>query len=473
MGGAADGTGRLDTSRPGPPKQPGAGASLGQGSVAPVATPAPSSLSPGHPGAVRSGPHLGETRPRAARSHVDTCRLQQNWLEVRPGDPRPVLDRRPLMYERPDVHHPSWEGVVLQCPLHTRCGLSVPQTATRRTAATLALQLRVTWPPGPRTHDRLRLLRPSFPGVSPHMKIHEKDPHGTPSATPPSPLKRRRPSCKRKLSHDGESEKEDPGPPKKMVEGGPAGALDRAGEEVCQCPVCAKEFVCKYGLETHMDAHSDNPLSFRGWCGGAVACAVAGVAGVTQLPGPAAVKAQLEQDGLLEALLPLGVEAKIKQEMTEGELKAIVAGPGGKKTPAVRKVLYPCRFCNQVFAFSGVLRAHVRSHLGISPYQCNICDYIAADKAALIRHLRTHSGERPYVCRICHYPFTVKANCERHLRKKHLKATRKDIERNIEYVASSAAELVDAFCAPDTVCRLAQPPTPGLWDPGLRPLQAQ
>lgn len=175
-----------------------------------------------------------------------------------------------------------------------------------------------------------------------------------------------------------------------------------------------------------------------------------------EVPGPAETQTHLEQDSILEALLPLGVEAKIKQEVTvtEADLKAIMAGPGSKKAPAMRKVLYPCRFCNQVFAFSGVLRAHVRSHLGISPYQCNICDYIAADKAALIRHLRTHSGERPYICRICQYPFTVKANCERHLRKKHLKATRKDIEKNIEYVTSSAAELVDAFCAPDTVCRL-------------------
>lgn len=173
-----------------------------------------------------------------------------------------------------------------------------------------------------------------------------------------------------------------------------------------------------------------------------------------ELPGQAEMKAQLEQDSIIEALLPLNMEAKIKQEITEGDLKAIMTGPSGKKTPAMRKVLYPCRFCNQVFAFSGVLRAHVRSHLGISPYQCNICDYIAADKAALIRHLRTHSGERPYICKICHYPFTVKANCERHLRKKHLKATRKDIEKNIEYVSSSTAELVDALCSPETVCRL-------------------
>ncbi|XP_072854693.2 ras-responsive element-binding protein 1 isoform X2 [Pogona vitticeps] len=165
------------------------------------------------------------------------------------------------------------------------------------------------------------------------------------------------------------------------------------------------------------------------------------------------MKTQLEQDSIIEALMPLAREAKIKQEVTERDFKAMMAGTANKKTPAMRKVLYPCHFCDQVFPFSGVLRAHVRSHLGISPYQCNICDYIAADRAALIRHLRTHSGERPYICKICHYPFTVKANCERHLRKKHTKTTRKDIEKNIEYVASNAAEMVDAFCSPDTVCK--------------------
>uniref|UniRef100_A0A8C8Y425 Ras-responsive element-binding protein 1 n=1 Tax=Panthera leo TaxID=9689 RepID=A0A8C8Y425_PANLE len=614
-----------------------------------------------------------------------------------------------------------------------------------------------------------------------HMKIHEKDPNSATATAPPSPLKRRRLSSKRKLSHDAESEKEDPAPAKKMVEDGQAGDLEKV-DEVFHCPVCFKEFVCKYGLETHMETHSDNPLrcdiccvTFRthrgllrhnalvhkqlprdamgrpfiqnnpsipagfhdlgftdfscrkfprisqAWCetnlrrciseqhrfvcdtcdkafpmlssltlhkqthvatdqgrdrlqaktlpgdaldqkvflallglqhtkdvrpapaeeplpddnqaiqlhtlrcqlpqdpgctnmlslspfeaaslGGSltvlpatkesmkhlslqpfqkgfiiqpdssiVVKPISGESAIEladiqqilkmaasappqislpplskapaaplqaifkhmpplkpkplvtprtvvatstpppllnaqqaspgcispslpppplkllkapveavpnahllqsqagaqpdtatqlflqqpriELPGQAEMKTQLEQDSIIEALLPLSMEAKIKQEITEGDLKAIMTGPGSKKTPAMRKVLYPCRFCNQVFAFSGVLRAHVRSHLGISPYQCNICDYIAADKAALIRHLRTHSGERPYICKICHYPFTVKANCERHLRKKHLKATRKDIEKNIEYVTSSAAEMVDAFCSPDTVCRL-------------------
>ncbi|KAM9307950.1 ras-responsive element-binding protein 1 [Gastrophryne carolinensis] len=165
------------------------------------------------------------------------------------------------------------------------------------------------------------------------------------------------------------------------------------------------------------------------------------------------LKTQLEQDSIIEAFMPLDLEAKIKQEVPEGEQKSVISGTNGKKTTQAKKVLYPCRFCDQVFTFSGVLRAHIRTHLGISPYQCNICDYIAADKAALIRHLRTHSGERPYVCKICQYPFTVKANCERHLRKKHLKITRKDIEKNIDYVSTNTSEMVDALCSPDTVCK--------------------
>ncbi|XP_066435394.1 ras-responsive element-binding protein 1 isoform X2 [Eleutherodactylus coqui] len=178
----------------------------------------------------------------------------------------------------------------------------------------------------------------------------------------------------------------------------------------------------------------------------------------SQLPNsdllkPRDLKTQLEQDSIIEAFMPLDLEAKIKQEVAEGDLKSVIPGSNGKKTTQAKKVFYPCRFCDQVFTFSGVLRAHIRTHLGISPYQCNICDYIAADKAALIRHLRTHSGERPYICKICQYPFTVKANCERHLRKKHLKVTRKDIEKNIEYVSSNTSEMVDAICSPDTVCK--------------------
>ncbi|XP_067341511.1 ras-responsive element-binding protein 1 isoform X2 [Channa argus] len=119
-------------------------------------------------------------------------------------------------------------------------------------------------------------------------------------------------------------------------------------------------------------------------------------------------------------------------------------GTKGGNNASSAKGSFPCRFCDQVFGFSGLLQAHMRFHLGILPHQCNICEYIAPDKATLIRHLRTHSGERPYVCRVCHYPFTVKANCERHLRKKHNKTSRKDIEKNIKYVTSTTTANIAA-----------------------------
>ncbi|KAM9839542.1 ras-responsive element-binding protein 1 isoform 2-T3 [Aulostomus maculatus] len=131
---------------------------------------------------------------------------------------------------------------------------------------------------------------------------------------------------------------------------------------------------------------------------------------------------------------PAATTAVHEEAGLSGRKAGIKGGNLGNNTV---KGSFPCRFCNQVFSFSGVLQAHMRFHLGILPHKCNICDYVAPDKATLIRHLRTHSGERPYVCRVCHYPFTVKANCERHLRKKHAKTSRKDIEKNIKCVFST------------------------------------
>ncbi|XP_023806188.1 ras-responsive element-binding protein 1 isoform X2 [Oryzias latipes] len=162
-------------------------------------------------------------------------------------------------------------------------------------------------------------------------------------------------------------------------------------------------------------------------------------------PPSAGTAGQVDAESLGDS--PVSDSPPMNEEAGHGGRKP--GTKGGASTGSV-KGSYPCRFCNEVFAFSGVLQAHMRFHLGILPHQCNICDYVAPDKATLIRHLRTHSGERPYVCRVCHYPFTVKANCERHLRKKHAKTSRKDIEKNIKYVTSTTTISAPITPTPDS-----------------------
>lgn len=46
----------------------------------------------------------------------------------------------------------------------------------------------------------------------------------------------------------------------KVVEDGQSGEGDKKEDDVYHCPVCFKDFFCKYGLESHMETHPDNSL---------------------------------------------------------------------------------------------------------------------------------------------------------------------------------------------------------------------
>lgn len=173
-----------------------------------------------------------------------------------------------------------------------------------------------------------------------------------------------------------------------------------------------------------------------------------------ELLGQFEMKMQLEQDSIIDVLLLLSMEVKIKQEIIEGEFKVFMIVFSGKKVLVMCKVFYFCCFCNQVFVFLGVLCVYVCFYLGILLYQCNICDYIVVDKVVFICYLCMYSGEWFYICKICYYFFIVKVNCEWYLCKKYFKVICKDIEKNIEYVSSSVVELVDVFCVLDIVCWL-------------------
>uniref|UniRef100_A0A3B5KU52 Ras-responsive element-binding protein 1 n=1 Tax=Xiphophorus couchianus TaxID=32473 RepID=A0A3B5KU52_9TELE len=350
-----------------------------------------------------------------------------------------------------------------------------------------------------------------------HMKIHDKDPASglVPLSSPPSPTKRRRPSVKRRQGLE-----DDPGdePPAKKAGADESAALPGAEEELLPCPICFKTCSSRLDLDAHMDTHPDTLLrcdlcclSFRTHRGllrhnAAVhkllpqdpsghpfiqnnpsiptgfndlafidfSCKkfahIAQVWCETNLRRCISKFHRFVCDSCdkafpLRSALDLHKTASHPDRSAEehqeaGKPPSEKAGVKAGSTGASAKGSFPCRFCDQVFAVSGALQAHMRFHLGILPHQCNMCDYVAPDKATLIRHLRTHSGERPYVCRMCHYPFTVKANCERHLRKKHAKTSRKDIEKNIKYVTFSsgagittATTTQEAETGCETTCR--------------------
>lgn len=66
---------------------------------------------------------------------------------------------------------------------------------------------------------------------------------------------------------------------------------------------------------------------------------------------------------------------------------------------------FSCDLCGVSFGANDELKAHVATHIGLSPLQCPSCNKIFTQKGALVRHMPMHTGKAPF---ICHLPLCQK-----------------------------------------------------------------
>lgn len=77
--------------------------------------------------------------------------------------------------------------------------------------------------------------------------------------------------------------------------------------------------------------------------------------------------------------------------------------------------VFPCIFCNKIFAGSDKLRRHVRTHTGEKPFECTFCGKGFADKRNLQVHEKIHRDDRPNKCEICGKRFIHPRDLRRHI----------------------------------------------------------
>ncbi|KAG0098312.1 hypothetical protein BGZ93_000514 [Podila epicladia] len=64
----------------------------------------------------------------------------------------------------------------------------------------------------------------------------------------------------------------------------------------------------------------------------------------------------------------------------------------------VLPVQCPVPNCNNSFAQSIKLTAHLKTHETPKPFACHLCERVFSRKHDLQRHIRVHTGSKPYVC---------------------------------------------------------------------------
>ena len=80
--------------------------------------------------------------------------------------------------------------------------------------------------------------------------------------------------------------------------------------------------------------------------------------------------------------------------------------------------------CGKTYTFKNVLRSHLLTHTGNSPFRCYLGECTGKigfrNKHLLIRHISAkHTLDKPYPCRLCDLRFNRKEFLKKHMRKYH------------------------------------------------------
>ncbi|XP_049310901.1 gastrula zinc finger protein XlCGF17.1 isoform X2 [Bactrocera dorsalis] len=78
-----------------------------------------------------------------------------------------------------------------------------------------------------------------------------------------------------------------------------------------------------------------------------------------------------------------------------------------------------CRFCDQTFEKTCILRKHEQRHSNNRPFSCTKCPKRFFSLTELNTHIRWHTGERPFVCSFCGNSYTTCGALSYH-EKRHL-----------------------------------------------------